>query len=90
MTPAELDQAAMVNPPTAPVGCETCGAAVGARCLSGTGFRTRHVHAARQRAVRAWLEAQHDTGVADMAAYRARRRAREGRARAIGISTPVT
>lgn len=40
-----------MNPPAAPVGCETCGAVAGARCRTGLGTPALRIHAARARAV---------------------------------------
>lgn len=72
-----------MNPPVAPVGCETCGAVAGATCKTGMGSVAAKIHAARARDVARFYEEARYTRpprtspVAVLDDYR-RRRARAG------------
>jgi hypothetical protein len=70
------------NPPTPPVGCDTCGAVAGSRCVPKTGYgnnaTTAKVHKARAVKVKAWYD-RYDRSrenVVDLALERARRRSK--------------
>lgn len=69
-----------MNPPAAPVGCSTCGAHAGARCMTGLGTPAVQVHAARARAVAAWHEPvsgnRKVATVTELGEFRKRRKAR--------------